>query len=212
MRLAESRWIIECRASLGRVSRVKKFIAFLVAVFVVLGSFTALAGQHLQPLLSSLVAHGGIPAYFLTIVLIHVLILPAFPDPLIAFAPILFPHQFWLVLLLSACAPLLAASIDLYLGSRYGRALLRKIGSERAVTTAEDLTRRYGAYGVALSAVMPLNFSLICWGCGILGVSRRRVMLAVFLTRVPRHILVYLFGNQILRMGDLILRRFAERL
>lgn len=74
-----------------------------------------------------------------------------------------------------------------------------RIWREGAVATAEDLARRYGAYGVALSAVMPLNFSLICWGCGILGVSRSRVMLTVFLTRMPHDILVYLFGHQLFR-------------
>ncbi len=199
VQLINRTWIRGRRARLARTSPRTLLLTCLLAICVFLGFLSVFAGKNLQHIVSHVVSQGGIPAYFLALVIIHVLILPVLPDPLVALAPILFPNSYWLVLVLSAFAPILAASIDLYLGRHYGRSLLLKIGSEKIVKTGEELAGRYGAYGVLLSGILPLNFSLLCWFCGILRVSPVRAILAVVATRVPRYALVYVFGSDLIR-------------
>jgi len=174
-------------------------IVWSLAICICLGIITIFAGRQLQGEVLNIVSSGGLPAYFVVLVAIHVLILPILPDPIVALAPILFSRSYWLALVLSATAPVVAAWIDLYLGQRYGRSLLQRMGGGKTMQTGEHLASRYGAYSVLASGVLPLNFSLLCWTCGILKVSRAQVIAAVIVTRVPRYVLVGVFGSQMLR-------------
>lgn len=88
----------------------------------------------------------------------------------------------------------IAASIGSLLGGCTGYALSRWAGESRwfkrflvrkGAVQSRELIKRYGVWALALGAVSPLPYSIMCWACGALGM-RFGPFFATSLLRIPR--------------------------
>lgn len=93
----------------------------------------------------------------------------------------------------------ISASLGSILGGSLGYWLTRKLIRyprihrylEVPLKRPRLFMKRYGLYALALGALTPLPYSMMCWACGALGVSYRPFLI-VSLLRIPR-VAVYLF-------------------
>ena len=92
-----------------------------------------------------------------------------------------------------------SASIGSIVGGTVGFLTIRKISNypsvrarlKKKMRSGEALIAKYGVSALALAALTPLPYSLICWVCGAMGM-RLSTFLLVSLLRIPR-VCAYLF-------------------
>ena len=174
-------------------------LAFLFALFCVLiWGLYPLMGTDLAKATLSQVQEHGLPAFFLIITLVNILIVPVSSDILIAAAPTIFSESSIIALVLSIVSPIVSAATDMYFGQRYGPIVVDKIAGKKAREYGEEIVQKYGVAAIALTTITPLPFSLVCWACGTLKLPIMRGLVVVILTRVPRHIIVFYFGQWLL--------------
>jgi len=93
---------------------------------------------------------------------------------------------FWEVVFLAAAGSLLGGSLA-FAGGRHLRRtrLYERLVTRRCGVDAEGLIRRYGVTAVAIAALTPLPYSVMCWAAGALGMPYRTFIL-ISLLRFPR--------------------------
>ena len=87
----------------------------------------------------------------------------------------------------------ISASIGSITGGTLGFIMIKMISDQprarrwihKKLSSGKILMDQYGVLALALGALTPLPYSVICWACGAMGM-RLRVFLAVSLLRIPR--------------------------
>lgn len=157
------------------------FIALLVAWFT--------GGEQL---LRSVLETYGPVAYFVLLTVNNILILPV-PNELFAVsAPVLYPGQEWLLLGLTVGAVTLSAVIDYWGGYYLEPVVSRWLKSFNSYHKAHDLLHKHGLWVVAITAITPVPYSLVCWLCGIARCAFWPYLLVAFVTRGVRLAVVFL--------------------
>jgi membrane protein YqaA with SNARE-associated domain len=86
-----------------------------------------------------------------------------------------------------------SASIGSITGGTLGFIMIKRISDQprarrwihKKLSSGKLLMDQYGVLALALGALTPLPYSVICWACGAMGMSLR-VFFAVSLLRIPR--------------------------
>lgn len=144
--------------------------------------------------LMGLVAQGGLTGFAVFTVLYNVLLVP-FPYDVFLLAEerlgVADDEALWMAATLGMTA---AAALD-YAGGRWLAPWVRPwLMRQRGYARAMRYLEKHGSVAVALSAVTPLPFSLVCW---LAGLARGRVFLllvAVVVSRGVRNALVLWLG------------------
>ncbi|MFW5920298.1 MAG: YqaA family protein [Polyangiales bacterium] len=98
---------------------------------------------------------------------------------------------FWGVVAWASAGSLAGGSTGWLLGRRIGRTGWWRRLHRRYRIDPEALAKRYGAGALAIGALTPLPYSIMCWTCGALGMGYGR-FIAVSLLRIVR-VAVYLW-------------------
>jgi len=80
---------------------------------------------------------------------------------------------------------LIGGSIGFWIGRGIGHTSRFKRFVEGRGAQAHQLVQQRGSWAVAIGAVTPIPYSVICWSCGALGFSYQKLML-ISLLRIPR--------------------------
>lgn len=81
------------------------------------------------------------------------------------------------------------------LGSVLGERVVKRIIGESYFLKGEALFARYGVWAVVIGAVTPVPFKAVCWLAGIFEMPRVPFLIASFLGRFPRFLMVAFAGD-----------------
>lgn len=119
----------------------------------------------------------------------------AFPTPIwheaLMFFGLLGGLTFWTLAAWATVGSLIGGSLGFFMGRALsGTTWFRRFLDKRSAEF-DALGQRYGAVAVAVGALSPLPFTIVCWGAGAVHMPYRR-FLTVALLRFPRMVF-YLF-------------------
>ncbi|MDQ7038396.1 MAG: YqaA family protein [Aquificota bacterium] len=122
------------------------------------------------------------------------LIQPVPPDPFIAggsafgLDPVL---SALVATVASVLGGLTAHTLGMVLGDRF----VKKLVGEKSFVRGETLFSRYGVWAVLVAAVTPIPFKAVCWLAGVFRMPRVQFLVASFIGRLPRFLVVAVAGD-----------------
>lgn len=174
---------------LASAKRLAQVVVPLVAVFVGVSAAAALFRPELRALGEAFVRRFGYGGMALGAFLSDAFMFPI-------------PPQFYMLTSVAAGAPqvpsvtvicvssVVAANVAYHVAGSLARVPLVRRRIERSRGVIDPLFARYGYYAVAVGAVLPVPFSLLCYLAGLYRVPYRLYAVLVLL-RVPRLLVFY---------------------
>ena len=98
----------------------------------------------------------------------------------------------WLVVTLSSVG---GSLVGYWLGDIFGKPFLNKFAKEKTITKFENLTKRYGTFGVFIAALSPIPYKVFGWMAGIGKMEKKTFLIAGLIGRGIR------FGIEVLLIG-----------
>jgi membrane protein YqaA with SNARE-associated domain len=164
-----------------------------VVITAILVGAVALAGIFLHEPLSQgatwVVNTFGLPGIALGIFISDTFTFPIPPDTYI-FLAVASKMRVLEVFLTVCTVSVLAGNVAYFLGPMLAKIPFIRDKIERFRPQGQDLFLRYGVWTVAIGALTPLPYSVICWFAGLYKMPYRRFFLAT-LFRIPRMIGYY---------------------
>ncbi|MBQ70922.1 MAG: hypothetical protein CMA65_05480 [Euryarchaeota archaeon] len=112
----------------------------------------------------------------------------------------------WLVVTVSS---VLGSLVGYYIGKKWGTSLMVRFGQERHLLKLEQLTLRYGSWGIFIAAFSPIPYKVLGWMAGMGHMKHKPFILAGFFGRGLRFgleaILIGLYGSQALNLLNWLL-------
>ena len=84
-----------------------------------------------------------------------------------------------------------------FLGMWLGEPVAKKLLGEKNFLRGEVFFNRFGFWAVVLAGVTPIPFKVVCWLAGIFEMGRLQFLLASFVGRLPRFLLVAFAGDML---------------
>jgi membrane protein YqaA with SNARE-associated domain len=84
-----------------------------------------------------------------------------------------------------------------YLGRLFGPWRFRKIFGSKMLRKGRDLFRDHGALAIFVAGVSPVPYSAVCWIAGIYNMSLVKVVLASWISRTLRYLVVAYLGYMV---------------
>jgi len=176
-------------------------IVAIVALIVGLGVLSYLFRPEMELLSRRFIDWSGLWGVGLGFMLPDALTLPIPPDTFLV-AGYLGGLEFW--------SMTLVAGLGSVLGGTLGYLMIRALSSRPSVRgwlqskieRGVGFMERYGLLALALAALTPLPYSLVCWACGATGV-RPVPFVLVSLLRVPRVAIYLLLIEQTMQLSSL---------
>ena len=145
------------------------------------------------------------PATLAVVSFTEAIIQPVPPDllymPMLANATGDTPLIVWLWLVVTVSS-VLGSLVGYYIGKKWGTSLVIRSGQERHLVKLEQLTLRYGSWGIFIAAFSPIPYKVLGWMAGMGNMKHKPFILAGFFGRGLRFgleaILIGLYGNQAL--------------
>ena len=162
---------------------VRKAVIGLVLILLVAGLSGVLLREPITQLATWFLERFGLVGIFAGVVLTDTSILPLTNEPLLLLATSAGVDA-WPLFAVSAVASTLAGPLGYGLGYLAGSTGLRDWIRGRE-PRFEAFMLRYGAWGVAVAALLPIPFAFATWSAGMTRVSFPHVLLAS-LVRVPK--------------------------
>ncbi len=133
------------------------------------------------------------------------IIQPVPPDvmvlPMLIDAELSYIIAIWVVVTLSSVA---GSLVGYWIGSVGGKPLLNKFAKDATVIRFENLTKRYGTFGVFIAALSPIPYKVFGWMAGIGKMEKKTFVIAGLLGRGLRFgleaIIVGIWGDKFLHV------------
>ena len=81
------------------------------------------------------------------------------------------------------------------LGLLLGEPIAKKLLGEKSFIKGEAFFNRFGVWAVLLAGLTPIPFKVVCWLAGIFEMPRSQFLLASFMGRFPRFLIVAYMGD-----------------
>ncbi len=81
------------------------------------------------------------------------------------------------------------------LGLLLGEPIAKKLLGEKNFIKGEAFFNRFGVWAVLLAGLTPVPFKVVCWLAGIFEMPRSQFLLASFMGRFPRFLIVAYMGD-----------------
>lgn len=168
-----------------------RVVLYGLLLLAVLGFFLHWFDEWEKALKGLLVGAGGV-GFFVFTAAYNIVLVPFPYDPfLVAWAGWGHGHAELLQSAMVATGGMLVAALVDYAGGYYLRPRVEPwLRRQRGFAQAEKALLRYEIWAVALSAVTPIPFSLMCWLAGILRLPLLPLAAVVAVTRLVRNFLV----------------------
>lgn len=122
------------------------------------------------------------------------IIQPVPPDPFIT-GGTAFGLNVLTAAIIAALGSVLGGIVGYFLGKYLGEPVAKKLLSEKYYDKGEILFRRFGIWAVLIAAITPIPFKVICWLAGIFEMPIGGFILASFIGRFPRFLIVAFLGQ-----------------
>ncbi|MFL2755864.1 MAG: YqaA family protein [Dehalococcoidia bacterium] len=134
------------------------------------------------------------------------LISPIPPDPLLIAMGVLQPSMAIYFSLIATIASVSGALLGHWIGSKYGRVVLKKFVSDEKILVGEKLFDQYGVWAILLAAITPIPYKVFAVLAGVLKLDVKRFLIASIIGRGIRYlvigILLYFLGEDIKILMD----------
>ncbi len=163
----------------------------LVLLFVVLAVLGKLYEQQLLAVTEGVYQKVGVGGLLAILFTTDAIFSPVPPDVVLVVIANSTLHQQWAWLLpVVGVVSAAAGSTGWVIGRRFAAFRWASPWISKVRRKHQDMLRRYDRWAVALGAITPLPFSLICITAGALGMPYKR-MAPITLLRIPRFLIVY---------------------
>jgi membrane protein YqaA with SNARE-associated domain len=170
---------------------IAQAIGLLVVLVVALAVGSVVWEDELLAVTSWVFDTIGLTGLLLILFVSDSVITPIPPDLVLVVLSRSWVHEYWWIAIsLIGVLSVLAGNVAWLLGTRLGqtRPVVLSLGRFRRLNQA--LIGRYGPWAVALAALTPVPFSIMCWTVGMLHMPWRRFAW-VTLLRIPRFVGYY---------------------
>jgi membrane protein YqaA with SNARE-associated domain len=136
----------------------------------------------------------GYPALFLICWAADVIIQPI-PADVIIFGSSFGGANLWKTALIGGLSSGMGGMTGYYLGRWFGPWRFRRIFGSKMLRKGRDLFRDHGALAIFVAGVSPIPYSAVCWIGGIYNMSLAKVVVASWVSRTLRYIVVAYLGQ-----------------
>lgn len=136
----------------------------------------------------------GYPALFLLCWAADVIIQPI-PADVIVFGSAFGGANLTTTALIAGLSSGMGGMTGYYLGRLFGPWRFRKIFGSKMLRKGRDLFRDHGALAIFVAGVSPVPYSAVCWIGGIYNMSLTKVVLASWISRTLRYLVVAYIGH-----------------
>ncbi len=171
-----------------------KKIIFLIIVFIIIVSPFFIWHAKLKVFFLWLADRFGVVGFLTAGFLMDVIVQPIAPDTLI-FAYSVLGLNYLKLALLGGVASVLAGSFDYFLGHFLSEENIEKIVGKKKYKQAHNLFLRHGFGAVAIGALTPLPFSIVCYSAGAFKMPFQKFFFSIIITRLPRFLLIAYLGG-----------------
>ncbi|ENN96348.1 lipoprotein B LppB [Methanocaldococcus villosus KIN24-T80] len=97
-------------------------------------------------------------------------------------------------------------TIGYFLGYKFGHPIFLKLFNEKYLIKGEEFFNKYGVFGIVIAGFTPIPYKVIAWLSGIFEMNLCLFVIATFIGRFPRFIMVAYFGDLIknLKIGAIL--------
>ncbi|MDN5279092.1 MAG: hypothetical protein PWR01_3057 [Clostridiales bacterium] len=138
----------------------------------------------------------GYPALFLLCWAADVIIQPI-PADVIVFGTAFGGASLVKTALVAGLSSGMGGMTGFYLGRLFGPWRFRKIFGSKILRKGRDLFRDHGALAIFVAGVSPIPYSAVCWIGGIYNMSLTKVVIASWISRTLRYLVVAYIGYMV---------------
>lgn len=136
----------------------------------------------------------GYPALFLICWAADVIIQPI-PADVIVFGTTFGGADIWKTAFIAGLSSGMGGMTGYFLGRWFGPWRFRRIFGPMMLRKGRDLFRDHGALAIFVAGITPIPYSAVCWIGGIYNMSLVKVVLASWISRTLRYIIVAWLGQ-----------------
>ena len=136
----------------------------------------------------------GYPALFFLCWAADVIIQPI-PADVVVFGTAFGGANIWETSLVAGFSSAFGGASGYFIGKFFGPWRFRRLFGSKLLRAGRDLFRDHGALAVFIAGVTPIPYSAVCWIGGIYSMSLTKVILASWVSRTLRYIVVAWLAN-----------------
>jgi len=138
----------------------------------------------------------GYPALFFLCWAADVIIQPI-PADVIVFGTAFGGADIWKTAFIAGLSSGMGGMTGYFIGKFFGPWRFRRIFGSKLLRKGRDLFRDHGALAIFVAGVTPVPYSAVCWIGGIYRMSLTKVILASWISRTIRYLVVAWFANMV---------------
>ncbi|MBP2172947.1 YqaA family protein [Methanococcus voltae] len=120
---------------------------------------------------------------------------PIIPDIFLA-SNTLFGLDLTISVLVAIVGSVLGGYVGYILGEKLGEDAFLKVFGEKNYKRGENLFKKYGVWGVVIAGFTPVPYKVVAWLAGIFEMPKKSFLIATFVGKLPRYVLVAYFGME----------------
>ena len=173
-------------------------ISALAVVLGLIGLFFVLLHYRapIKLLAQNAVERFGYPALFLLCWAADVIIQPI-PADVVVFGTAFGGANIWKTAFVAGLSSGFGGLTGYYIGKLFGPWRFRRIFGPKLLRHGRDLFRDHGALAIFVAGVTPIPYSAVCWIGGIYRMSLIKVVIASWISRTLRYLVVAWLANMI---------------
>lgn len=176
--------------------KAKYSTLFFILAFVGMFIFFVAYKHEIKVLAVDATNHYGYPALFLICWAADVIIQPI-PADVIVFGSSFGGANLFSVAFIAGLSSGLGGMTGYFLGQWFGPWRFRRIFGSRMLKMGRNLFRDHGVLAILVAGVSPVPYSAVCWIGGIYNMSLTKVVLASWISRTLRYLLVAWLGYMV---------------
>ncbi|MEA2036528.1 MAG: hypothetical protein U9O94_03405 [Nanoarchaeota archaeon] len=157
------------------------FSFFVLLVFIIV----AILLRRIESEIVQIIGVYGYSAIFLITFLVDIL-----PQPLGPEVALISANLIGLNMILAAIITIVGSTLASFFNYKVGKVIYPTISKKKRYTKYANFYKRYGVYGLLISALGPVPYVPFCWLSGTLNLSTRKFLLFGIIPRMIRIILV----------------------
>lgn len=175
----------------ARLSALLMLIGVVILFFIFLQYRTPIKAAS-----KAAVERFGYPALFLLCWGADVIIQPI-PADVVVFGTVFGGANIWVTAFVAGLSSGFGGFTGYFIGKFFGPWRFRRIFGSKLLRSGRNLFRDHGALAIFVAGVTPIPYSAVCWIAGIYKMSLTKVIIASWISRTLRYLLIAWFADMV---------------